>query len=309
LPAPLPWDGHTTVAQFHEKLRASGARSIAVHIRIAGNMQYHHFDHSHFFPDPTANKDHRQDGGDLEAFCDGHASSLDSVYQCLSSMVAAVESMSRIDAQPLVVLWATDNYDLSAHLFNDIVAMPGVSVVTIQHGVETSNGLASGMIDMELLGGATQFVGTPQSTYSFAAHARGLIVPKYGSYARHGQACAVGRGAESGLLSLGPLMRRCWQIGWNLTCHDVAEECLALVSGHPRLGECLQDLGQSCRGRDPTWAADYLLDFRHMDFLVQFWARHGGVIDYTFPHQGWLPACWPYPSRRSPYTRDTVPSQ
>eukprot|EP00961_Rhodomonas_salina_P002805 38468-Rhodomonas_salina.4 len=27
--------------------------------------------------------------------------------------------------QPLVVLWATDNYDLSAHLFNDIVAMPG----------------------------------------------------------------------------------------------------------------------------------------------------------------------------------------
>lgn len=90
-------------------------------------------------------------------------------------------------------------------------------------------------------------------------------------------------GTAQSLISC-PLRGRCWQIGWNLTCHDVAEECLALVSGHPRLGkcsiharvgfetsglskfrpgECLQDLGQSCRGRDPTWAADYLLDFRY----------------------------------------------
>lgn len=96
----------------------------------------------------------------------------------------------------------------------------------LAHDGDTSNGLASGMIDMELLGGASkppfvdetmpfmdakipvleavptfmdatltlwygaraaQFVGTPQSTYSFAAHARGLIVPKYGSYARYNQ--------------------------------------------------------------------------------------------------------------------------
>ncbi len=95
---------------------------------------------------------------------------------------------------------------------------------------------------------------------------------------------------------------RCEQTGWNLTCSSVVDACLALVSGHVRLGECLQDLAD-CRGRDTAWAADLVLDFRHMDFLTQFWARHGGVIDVMFDHRTWFPACWPAPMMRDPSQR------
>ena len=114
------------------------------------------------------------------------------------------------------------------------------------------------------------------------------------------------------MITRGRLLTSCHHVGWDMTCGAVTDDCFGLLYGQDRLGTCLQTVA-ACWGEaqlrsppasaDPTRVppafrvGDYLLDIDHLAFFKYFWARHGGVLHLTFPHDPY-PVCWPSPAYR-----------
>jgi hypothetical protein len=184
---------------------------IGVHVRIASTFEY--YDTFHYprgwqrLCDSTAPLDASIAGEDND-FC--YSSSLDSVLSCFESMVhllcpgqnttTCVSTSPRPSPPPnhshipppkprppaprdasVVVLWATDDDVLSRPLLDAITSLPGVRAVRIAFDapLRADTHAQSGLLDLQLLAEADEFLATAMSTFSYAAHARGLITPHY----------------------------------------------------------------------------------------------------------------------------------
>jgi hypothetical protein len=105
-------------------------------------------------------------------------------------------------------------------------------------------------------------VGTTQSTFSFAAHARGLIQAFYPSFRmERSTACGKPVDTEGGLLAYGLSYDQCHFNGITreITCTRLQPECLQFVMAWSLAGKCIQHVG-TCLGSDISWAKPYLLD-------------------------------------------------
>jgi hypothetical protein len=105
------------------------------------------------------------------------------------------------------VLWATDNDKLSVRLLAQLERV--ATVVQLRHERADRHDIFcvhagrhvcedTGLLDLEFLGAADHLITTPQSTFSFAAHARALIKPRFGMF--HGVSCNEGPSPEAGLI-------------------------------------------------------------------------------------------------------------
>ena len=335
-PLPQPWDGRRSLRELLTMVHASVGRrnTIGMHVRVCRKIPLHHYDHSHLLPQ------------DLDRYCSGDETSLDSMATCLRSFLPPAPDPRQVDgscgAGPphTVVLWATDNDLVTARLRRAVEAECGVVLVRLVHegpghcsgditDAETRSaalasnqdscqrGMEAALADLELLSSAAVLVAAPQSSFSYAAHARGLSVPAYGSFAPTGKACAMGAGSQAGMLTLGRLYTGCRDVGWSLQCAEERDECLGVVFGQNRVGRCLQEVapcwtslsnsllvdgrglrraeGGSGRSREGFSVRDYLVDLNHSAFYHYWWVRHGGVISLDFDHDP-FPVCWPAPA-------------
>ena len=342
-PVPQTWDGRRTLRELLGLVKGSVGRPrmLGMHARVCRKMPLHHYDHSHLLPDH------------LDLYCSGNASSLLSMHRCLRSHLPPLPPGTSCTPDSLapprvVLLWATDDEEATRELRRHVEAECGVVVLRIAQDAATPidptdrarysacaegerrRHMVAALADMQLISAASHLIATPQSSYSFSAHARGLSLPLYGSYARNGASCAAGAGPEAGMITRGKLFTGCHQVGWDMTCQAVSDDdCLGLLYGQDRMGGCLQSVASCWRpsplasspasdaaaASSPALPAsggvggglrqapaafrvqDYLLDIDHLAFFKYFWVRHGGVMRLQFAHEPY-PVCWPAPSYR-----------
>ena len=223
LPAPAPWDGQRPLGEVIALLRGlRPTRIVSVHIRVAQNLEY--LDTYHY---PAVRRTCANTSVDAAAaaidsggvddagrdFC--FSEGLGAVAACVLSLLQLPGGASPAGGGGVVVLWATDSDDVTAPLLEELAARPGVQVVRLLHkGADRHDaGAPGGMADLRLLEEGDEMAATPMSTFSFAAHARGLITPHYFSFrdpcGSPPAACSPAAGPEAGLLATGRMYDRC----------------------------------------------------------------------------------------------------
>ena len=289
-PPSQAWDGARSIDEFVLRLRASRpAKVIGVHSRIYSSRPFEYFDHNYL--------DLQDEEGD-KARCTGDQRSLDELSNCVTDMVekingaAAAAPQSRRGSGEVVILWATDNDEMSSRLLRNLKSIGGVRIVSIAHSSTGSDRFdrfaTAGQLDMLLLEEADILVGTTSSTFSFAVHARGLSTPLYPSFRRdRSTACGSAVGTEGGLLSYGAGYSQCrrdW-IQREVSCGFVQAACLQFVMDATSTQSCIQDIG-ACP--DKVWYSDFLLDLDHPRF-TESWLTRFGLTFVSHHSEGYMP--------------------
>ena len=126
-------------------------------------------------------------------------------------------------------------------------------------------------------------VGSVASTFSFAAHARGLAQPFYSTYDEHGLgACVKAPGTEAGMLFGGPMPTycTCTEAGLfphcDFVCGAVHQRCISSWALYSKLGgRCIQDIISCHQNLNPNWHASYTAHAELMNrFSANWYARH-----------------------------------
>jgi hypothetical protein len=83
-----------------------------------------------------------------------------------------------------VVLWATDMDRYAAPLLREMAALDAVTVVRLvaPHAERFDRHPETALADLVLLSQADRLVATAMSTFSYAAHARGLAAPHHPTF-------------------------------------------------------------------------------------------------------------------------------
>jgi hypothetical protein len=133
------------------------------------------------------------------------------------------------------------------------------------------------MLDVSLLQEADVLVATTGSTFSYTAHARGLINPYYPSFrGTRSTACGESVGTEGGQLFFGPMYDECvWMSPTEVECTEHRSDCLQTVCGSIYHERCLQGFAP-CLTEDISWASPYLTDLDLEAFSLYQLARHSG---------------------------------
>jgi hypothetical protein len=175
----------------------------------------------------------------------------------------------------VVVLWATDNDELTNGLLERIQTLGGVQVIRVLHQRDERNEEQpwESLMDLALLEQADVLIATTGSKLSFAAHARGLMHAYYPSLRRATfLACGKPVGTEGGLLTLGPMFDDCDEISsTHIKCATHRDDCLTVSAEALYLGNCLQEFGM-CLNKDTSWASQYLVDIdlkaQNLDYIA-----------------------------------------
>jgi hypothetical protein len=241
-----------------------------MHVRVHTSAPFIYLDHRYF---------HGSDTLEHSSCCKGHPGSLEDLEGCATQLVASAiaqcKGMTQADGD-IVVLWATDNDELTGQVLQCLQSMAGVLVVRIVHeGKDRTDQLPwTGMLDVSLLEEADVLIGTPVSTFSYTAHARGLIPAYYPSF-RGSRSTACGKPVETegGLLFHGSMYDECfWMSPVQAECTQHRSACLHTISGTIGHEKCLQGLGP-CLAEDVSWASPYLVDADLEGLSLHFLAR------------------------------------
>ena len=297
LPQPMPWDGDRRLQDLLSDIRASQPlRLIGLHVRIS-TILFEFVDTYHY---PPGWEGSCGAGGDdapvvnalagSDDFC--YSASLDSALVCLLERIYGClpDDCRRTSREPsglgpwwhdkaaapngsgIVVLWATDNDELSAPLLREVTAVPGVRVVRLRPGLAVRSDAhpSTALADAVLLGEADELVASAGSTFAHAIHARALVTPTllaFGDPCRGpGQACARAAGPEAGLVNRGPMHDVCTLVEWDgwhmgVQCREMREDCLSVLMDPGWTGElggtigCLQHAATCLRPATDTAAA------------------------------------------------------
>ncbi len=136
----------------------------------------------------------------------------------------------------------------------------------------------TGLLDIIMLEESDVLVGSSYSTFSYAAHARGLALPYYPSFRNdRSSACGTVTGTEGGLL----IFDFC-SFDWRRSevwCQKVEPKCLQFVMSSEFIGQCLQNIaGRLGSNYSCQWpgAEEFLLDINLIIKVTEYWlARFG----------------------------------
>jgi hypothetical protein len=241
MPKARHWDGARKLSHVLNDIRSQRNSSIIVgmQVRAVSKPSYSYMDNLHLFE-----SFHLQ-------WCDGHPTSLDPMFHCVETLAQNNKNKPNV-----IVLWATDNDDLSVRLLAKLVKISTVVKIKYasvdRHDIYCSQAGGqvcedTGLLDLEFLGGADHMVVTPQSTFSFAAHARALIKPHFGIF--HQGSCDESAGSEVGLIlrekrnflsELKPRSRRCSPHENAGTCSSDTTQRADCIFHFLKTQECLQ---------------------------------------------------------------------
>jgi hypothetical protein len=240
--------------------------------------------------------------------------SLNPVLDC----VLAMHSQPRVHAERrLTVLWSTDDDERTAALFAAVAKLSGVTIVRIEHDGPSDRFDKEPMLamaDAALLGEADDdsFIGTSRSSFSFVAHARALLRPRFVGHMRPDRVCVPGASTEGGLVSIGDMHAKCERVRLHadgisyseelMRCKEKTRRCVSLGPGgfipdtfleNRAEGYCLQDLLRSClhvgdgvhEQQLQAWAGQFDVGIDARSILEYRWNRDGSPILRTmYPH-------------------------
>jgi hypothetical protein len=233
--------------------------------------------------------------------------------QSLSPVLDCVLALhSTAHAERLIVLWSTDDDERSSALFEALTRLRGITIVRIVHDGPSDRADREPMLamtDLAFLGEADDdaFIGTSRSSFSFVAHARALLRPRFVGHMRQGHICVPGASSEGGLVSVGDMHGKCDvvrlyesyspdfrtrpRISEVMRCRERIQNCVSLGPGDfgtfVRSGAgsyCLQDVLRSCmRGNTiseagfeqyiESWAAEFDAGIDSGKALEYRWSR------------------------------------
>jgi hypothetical protein len=135
-PRPASWDGERSLRALIADIRASGASAVVgVHVRVAWFEYVDSFHYPDALPaspaawprcaDPPAHP--APSAWAAGGFC--YSFSLDSILTCFLGPLANLTRPPPSAQRPLVILWATDDDDLSRPLFDALAALPAARLV------------------------------------------------------------------------------------------------------------------------------------------------------------------------------------
>ena len=144
-----------------------------MHVRIYSKRAFEYFDHRYFNGSDTL---------EHGSYCKGHPGSLEDLEGCAGHLlererITLSNSGTAERKGTIVILWATDNDDLTAVLLQYLLSFKDVLLVRVSHqnvqrfDVEP----LTGMVDVAILEECDMLIGTTSSTFSFAAHTPGLM--------------------------------------------------------------------------------------------------------------------------------------
>jgi hypothetical protein len=339
-PYPAPWDGRQSLhALIAEMRRHKPLALIGVHVRVSSHL-FEYYDTFHYprgwqrLCDSSAPVD-PSTAGRADDFC--YSSSLDSVLLCFEGMLhrlrpgrnttapdgstaapprhpppQAAAPPTPIEAS-VIVLWATDDDALSRPLLDAITSLPGVRAVRIAFDapLRADAHAQTALLDLQLLAEADELLATAMSTFSFAAHARGLVTPHYLSFRDPCGplgACSRAAGPEAGLLSFGVAHDGCRLADGGMLCARTVDACLApLLDPGWADGETIGCIGggggdwcagggggpgEGRRAGPPPFAARYLGGMDHARQFEHLWAKREMRVQAEDPALA-LPPCPP----------------
>lgn len=301
------WDSAETLHELMTAVRASVSPGniIGVHLRTTPNVPFLHFGSAS--PPPNAS-------GASARWCSGDGGrGMERLVQCVARLAGAASLREAEGAAQTVVLVATDNDAHAKDVLASLAAAGGVTVVRLDHSSSSSDrhdaDMQSGLLDLELLAHADVLVGSVQSTFSFAAHARGLSAPVYPSFRPENDAgmCHAAGGSESGLLMGGEMPSKCSRAGaevhWGAAkgafkCASSSGFCVTTTPVFFNTeGLCLNRV---CRaehsqrqGQDEdegVWPAQYIASYSGKAWLENWIARYGWALEVDGTASGW-PVC------------------
>ena len=355
LPEPMPWDGDRRLADLVSDIRATRPlRVVGIHVRIS-TVLFEFVDTYHYPPgwEDSCGRDAAADGGGEVAaanalagsddFC--YESSLDSALVCLlerlyGCLPADCRRRARHppdlgpwwaegvsgggDGGGVVLLWATDNDELSAPLLREVAGVPGVRVVRLRPGLAVRSDAhpSTALADAALLGEADELIASAGSTFAHAVHARALVAPHLLAFGDPclgpGRACAAAAGPEAGLVNRGPMHDVCTLVEWDgwhmgVQCRERRGDCVSVLMDPGWTGDvggtigCLQGAASCHPPADPdggsVWARlrRYEAGVDHDVLFQHVWAKRSRVIIADDYDHLYLPPC-PYPHKQNPQT-------
>ena len=228
------------------------------------------------------------------------------------------------DGGGVVLLWATDNDELSAPLLREVAGVPGVRVVRLRPGLAVRSDAhpSTALADAALLGEADELIASAGSTFAHAVHARALVAPHLLAFGDPclgpGRACAAAAGPEAGLVNRGPMHDVCTLVEWDgwhmgVQCRERRGDCVSVLMDPGWTGDvggtigCLQGAASCHPPADPdgggVWGRlrRYEAGVDHDVLFQHVWAKRSRVIIADDYDHLYLPPC-PYPHIQNPQT-------
>ena len=200
----------------------------------------------------------------------------------------------------VLIIWSADDDVRSAWLFDRLAALEGVTIVRIVHGGPADRfdqQPVLGMADTVLLGEADEMIATSRSSFSYVAHGRALLRPRYTGIMLEGATCSLAPSSEAGLVHVTDMHSDCRQtdlkghLSYNdqqLTCKKRRRGCVSLSPGGFFSGMCLQE--QKCLKEHNDsyfheWAAPFDVGIDVLGLHEYRWARDGfPTLRTMYPH-------------------------